>query len=193
MITESTTRFINPVAISYDQALYVAVLGLVVNCLSAWILASTPHHHHDHEHHHDHNLRAAYLHVLADALTSLLAIVALLAAKYYGANWMDPMMGIVGAILVTKWSYGLIRESMKVLLDRQVDQSLIERLRETKEGGRSDRVSDLHCWSIGHGNFSAEIAIVSDNPKSPDFYKSLIPANLGVVHSTIEVHRCPDH
>jgi len=202
MVTESTSRFINPVTISYDHALIVAVLGLVVNALSAWIFAATPHDHadhhehahgHDHAHHHDHNLRAAYLHVLADALTSVLAIIALLAAKFYGANWLDPFMGIVGAALVARWSYGLIRESAKVLLDRQAGSSVMTSIRECLERGTDDRVTDLHCWSIGHGIYAADVAIVSDAPKSPDEYRSLIPAELGVVHATIEVRRCPDH
>lgn len=190
MITESTSRFINPVAISYDQALIVAVVGLVVNALSAWILAATPHHH---DHHHDHNLRAAYLHVIADALTSVLAIVALLAAKYYGVNWLDPFMGLVGAALVARWSYGLIRESAKVLLDRQASSTLVDAVRRSIEYGSSDRVTDLHCWSIGHGIYAADLAVVSDEPQSADHYRSLISSDLGIVHATIEVHRCPSH
>ena len=196
MVTESTTRFIHPVVISYDQALLVAVLGLMVNGLSAWILAATPHDHdpaHGHEHHHDHNLRAAYLHVLADALTSILAIAALLAAKYYGANWMDPMMGIVGAVLVTRWSYGLIRNAAGVLLDRQADSRLITKLRESIERESSNRVTDLHCWSVGPGIYATEIAVVSDRPQTPDHYKSLIPEHLGIVHATVEVHACAGH
>lgn len=200
MVVESTSRLINPVAISYDQALIVAVAGLAVNGLSAWIFASTPHHHghghshnHDHEHRHDHNLRAAYLHVLADALTSLLAIVALLAAKYYGANWLDPVMGIVGAALVARWSYGLIRDSAMVLVDRQADAAMIEALRRTYEENGSDRVTDLHCWSIGHGMYAANVAILSDTPESPEHYRSMIPQGLGIVHSTFEIQQCPDH
>ena len=195
MVTESTSRFINPVAISYDQALIVAVVGLVVNALSAWILAATPHHHdhHSHDHHHDHNLRAAYLHVIADALTSVLAIVALLAAKYYAVNWLDPFMGLVGAALVARWSYGLIRESAKVLLDRQASSTLVDAVRNSIEHDSSDRVTDLHCWSIGHGIYAADLAVVSDEPQSADHYKSLIPSDLGIVHATIEVHRCPSH
>jgi cation diffusion facilitator family transporter len=201
MVTESTSRFISPVEISYDQALVVAVVGLIVNGASAWIFAATPHDHHDHHdhhghghaHHHDHNLRAAYLHVLADALTSLLAIVALLAAKFYGANWLDPLMGFVGAALVSRWSYGLIKQSARVLLDRQADEKTVLAIKKSLESRSGDRVTDLHCWSIGPGIFAADVAIVSDNPKSPDEYRSLLPEKLGIVHATIEVHRCLDH
>ena len=198
MAIESTKRLINPLAIAFDHALIVAVLGLIVNGVSAWVLISTPHEnvhsHHDHDHHgHDHNLKAAYLHVLADALTSLLAIAALLAGKYLGAGWLDPLMGIVGAILVARWSYGLIRETSKVLLDSQAEDAVLTQMRAAIEGESTDRITDLHIWSIGHGILAAEIAIVSDEPMTPDHYKSLIPKNLSIVHATIEVHRCTDH
>jgi cation diffusion facilitator family transporter len=199
MAIESTDRLINPVVITFDQAIIVAVIGLAVNGFCAWILISTPHDHghshgHHHEHHgHDHNLRAAYLHVLADALTSLLAIVALFAGKYMGASWLDPVMGIVGAALVTRWSYGLIRETGKVLLDKQADEHRIDDLRQAIEGDSLDRVTDLHMWSIGHEIFAAEMAIVSDTPQSPEHYKSLIPKTLGVAHVTVEVHQCMEH
>lgn len=222
MAIESTQRLIHPLAISFDNALWVAVLGLVVNGVSAWVLMSTPHghdHHHDrhadhrehpgdhdhdhddddhhpgraHAHGHDHNLRAAYLHVLADALTSLLAIAALLAGKYLGAYWMDPVMGLVGAALVARWSFGLIRDTAWVLLDRQVDAGQLDALRNAIEGGSTDRVTDLHLWMIGHGIFAAELAIVSDTPQSPAHYKSLIPPSLNVVHATVEVHQCDSH
>ncbi len=193
MVIESTGRLINPIAIAFDQALIVAVVGLIVNGVSAWILMSTPHEHEHAHDRHDHNLRAAYLHVLADALTSVLAIAALLAGKYFGAGWLDPAMGIVGAILVTRWSYGLIRDSSQVLLDRQADEHHLTELRESIEGASSDRVSDLHIWSIGHGIYAAEITVVSHDPKTPDHYKSLISPKLNVVHATVEVHRCTEH
>ncbi len=193
MVIESTDRLINPLSIAFDQALVVAVAGLVVNGVSAWVLVSTPHDHvHGHDHH-DHNLRGAYLHVLADAVTSLLAIVALLAGKYMGASWLDPAMGIVGAVLVTRWSYGLIRDTSRVLLDSQAEEHHVVALRESIEGHSTDRVTDLHIWSIGHGIFAADIAVVSDDPKTPDHYKSLIPSKLNIVHATVEVHRCTNH
>jgi cation diffusion facilitator family transporter len=210
MVIESTDRLINPLTISFDQALMVAVVGLLVNGVSAWVLMSTPHGHehghdqdhdhsdghnhaddHGHSHHgHDHNLRAAYLHVLADALTSLLAIVALLAGKYMGAGWLDPAMGIVGAVLVARWSWGLIRDTGRVLLDHQAEDHHLAVLRESIEGNSSDRITDLHVWSIGHGIFAAEIAIVSDEPRTPDYYKAQIPPLLDIVHVTVEIHHC---
>lgn len=201
MVIESTDRLINPLLIAFDQALIVAVVGLVVNGVSAWVLISTPHdhghshnHHDEHEHHgHDHNLRAAYLHILADAATSLLAIVALLAGKYMGAFWLDPVMGLVGAALVTRWSYGLIRDTSRVLLDRQTEEHKALALKESIEKDSVDLVTDLHIWNIGHNIFAAEIALVSDNPNTPDYYKSLIPSNLKIVHATVEIHRCTDH
>ena len=208
MAVESIERLFDPVVIGFDQAILVAVLGLLVNGASAWLLASTPHHHdhgHDHDcdhhgHHHgdasvpefrkDHNLRAAYLHVLADALTSLLAILALLAGKYAGAAWLDPVMGIVGAILVAHWSWGLLRVSAKVLLDWRAEDPLIDRLRGALLVDRSDRIADLHFWTIGQGQHAAEVTIVTDHARSPNHYKTLIPDDLGIAHVTIEVHRC---
>ena len=209
MVTESVDRLIHPLVIDFDHALLVANVGLVVNAACAWILMSTPHEHgyghahqtgsnheheHEHEHeseheaHHDHNLRAAYLHVLADALTSVLAIVALLAGKYFGASWLDPVIGIMGAILVARWSYGLIRDTARVLLDRQADDHLAKRLRESIEADGDHRVTDLHYWMIGHEIYAAELVIVSSRPATPGHYRSLIPAHLNVVHATIEVH-----
>jgi len=177
MVTESTGRLINPVAISFDQALIVAVVGLIVNGQD---------HGHDH-HHHDHNLKAAYLHVLADALTSLLAIGALLAGKFWGASWLDPTMGIVGAILVARWSFGLLRETGRILLDLQADDSIVLQLSTAIEESGVDQVADIHVWSIGQGAYSVQMLIVSSQPREPDYYKQLLPRRLNIVHVTIEV------
>jgi cation diffusion facilitator family transporter len=198
MAWESVHRILNPVDIAFNQAILVAVLGLIVNGASVFILDAGHHHHHDHgdhDHHHhhgeDHNLRSAYLHVMADALTSVLAIGALLTGKYFGWNWMDPVMGVVGAILVARWSIGLMRMSAGVLLDHQAPVELRERITEVVEAEKGNRVSDLHVWSIGPGIWSAEIAVVCDAPQDPDHYKALLPDELRLVHVTIEVHRCP--
>lgn len=196
MVTESVARLVNPVEIVFDSALLVAVIGLIVNGVSAWILSSSSHsgkhdHHdgHRHDHHHDHNLRAAYLHVLADALTSILAIAALLAGKYLDAVWMDAAMGIVGAVLVTRWSIGLIRESSRVLLDFQAPPEILEQIRTALETSPQDRVTDLHVWMIGPGIYAAEIALVSKDPQSPDAYRTRLPDECSVAHATVEIRR----
>ncbi|WP_288373579.1 CDF family Co(II)/Ni(II) efflux transporter DmeF [uncultured Marinobacter sp.] len=198
MVIESIGRFIQPVPISFNGAIFVAIIGLVVNGVSAWILGDAGHDHghshgHDHGHHHhhhnDHNRRAAYLHVLADALTSVLAIVALLAGKYAGWNWMDPMMGIVGAVLVTRWSWQLLRETSKVLLDEQ-DQDMEEAVKQAVEGGET-KVSDLHVWAIGPDIHAAIVSVVSHQPESPSAYKERIQARCqSLVHVTVETLQC---
>ncbi|TDX24784.1 cation diffusion facilitator family transporter [Modicisalibacter xianhensis] len=194
---ESVSRFFNPVAIVFDKAILVAMIGLLVNGISAWILGvhnhSHNHGHSGHEHHqeHDHNRRAAYFHVLADALTSLLAIFALLAAKYLGWQWMDPMMGIIGAILITRWSWGLLLDTSRVLLDRQIHE-LDDEVRSVIENNTSDRISDLHIWSIGPGIYAGIIALVSDEPKPPHVYRDKMLQHLPqLVHATFEVEQCP--
>jgi len=128
--------------------------------------------------------------VLADALTSVLAIFALLAGKYLGQGWLDPFMGIVGAALVLRWSWGLLRSSSRVLLDMQVPEEMREEIRKSIESGSDHRVSDMHVWSIGPGLHAAEIAIVSSRPLETPGYFDLLPKNLGIVHLTIETHRC---
>ncbi|RMG12586.1 MAG: cation transporter [Planctomycetota bacterium] len=185
MAWESVERVLFPTPIAFDQAIAVAVLGLLVNGISVFVLGA-----HDHDHDHDHNLRSATLHVFADALTSLTAIVALLAGKFWGANWLDPVMGIVGALLVARWSLGLLRETASVLLDFQAPEQVRREVREAIEGD-DDRVSDLHVWSIGPGVRAACISVVSHRPQSPDAYRRRLPARLGLRHVTVEVHRCP--
>ena len=193
MAVESVNRLFNPVDIIFNQAIAVAVLGLVVNGASLYILGG---HHdggghaHGHSHgHDDHNLRAAYLHVMADALTSILAILALLSAKYFGWNWMDPIMGIVGAVLVATWSWGMVRDTSHVLLDRQAPARIRVAMRAAIEGRGASRVADLHVWSIGPNIYVAVITVVADEPKEPDHYKAMLPKDLGVVHTTVEVYR----
>jgi cation diffusion facilitator family transporter len=198
MVWESVERMIHPVSIAFNQAIFVAVLGLIVNGASVFIL--NDHHDHQHQHdghedhdhghhhsHHDHNLRAAYLHVLADALTSLLAILALLAAKYMGLVWMDPLMGIVGAILVARWSLGLLRTTSAVLLDKQGPDDIQAKIKQCIEDG-DNGVTDLHVWSIGPSIYGAIISVVARDPQPPEHYKDLLPSNLGLVHVTVEVH-----
>jgi len=194
---ESVSRLVNPVDIALNQAIVVAVLGLAVNGASVFILGADDHEHDHHEgddhdhHHHDHNLKSAYLHVMADALTSLLAIVALLSAKYFSWIWMDPAMGVVGAVLVARWSYGLLGTTAAVLLDRQAPDQLQLAIRDAIEQDGDSRVTDLHVWSIGPGIYSAQIALVARDPAAPDEYRSRIPASSGLVHIAIEVHACP--
>lgn len=138
----------------------------------------------------DHNLKSAYLHVFADAMTSVFAIVALLAAKYFGWVWADPFMGVVGAIMVARWSLGLITGAGTVLLDRQTSKDMCDRVIGIVESYKDTRVTDLHIWSIGPGLYSANMSVVTGYPDSPDKYKTLIPADLGVVHATVEVYPC---
>ena len=199
---ESLLRLVEPVPISFEQAIMVAVIGLAVNLLSAWLLRDDHHHHHghahrhdgqDHGHHHGHgqdnNLRAAYLHVLADALTSVLAIVALLLGRAYGWYWADPVMGVVGAIVISRWSFGLIRDTGSVLLDRvPQDRDLEGKIRDAVEN-RHDTITDLHVWQIGPGHYSVIVSIASSEPKSPLAYKAALQKIDHVGHTTVEVHR----
>lgn len=197
---ESLLRLANPVEIRFGQAIGVAVVGLVVNLACAWLLRDDHdhhhhghgHHHHDHDHHYharDNNLRAAYLHVLADALTSILAIVALLAGRGYGWTWADPAMGVVGALVIARWSWGLIRDSAAVLLDRvPEDEDLPQEIRAAIETG-TDRIADLHVWQVGPGHHAAIVSLVSSDPHSPSHYKSRLARIHALSHITVEVER----
>ena len=207
MAIESGRRLLHPVEIAFNQAIFVAVVGLIVNLVSMFILGGhherNSHHHQRSvpsdssliphpsslpDHHHDHSLRAAYIHVLADALTSVLAIVALLSAKYLDAHWMDPMMGILGAILVARWSWTLVRTSARVLLDRQAPENLLSEIRQRIESNGNAHVLDLHVWSIGPGIYAADISLHTDSSRPASEFRSLLPDNLGLVHVTVEVN-----
>jgi cation diffusion facilitator family transporter len=189
---ESITRLIHPRGIAYDEALAIAVLGLSVNLASAWLLGDTDHHnHHDHRHDDaDHNLRAAYVHVLADAAISLLAIGGLLLARNFGLVFMDPAVGLIGMGVILSWSYGLLRDSGGVLLDITPDDHLREAIKARLETD-GDFVSDLHLWRLGPGHRAAVISIVSNHPKSPQEHKARLTDLPGLSHVTIEVLRCP--
>ena len=194
MAWESVERLVNPVEIAFGQAILVAAIGLVVNLASLLILGHGGPHEHSNEHHldHDHNLKSAYLHVSADALTSVLAILALLSAKFLYLVWMDPLVGIAGAIMVSRWSFSLLRATTAVLLDRQGPERLRGTIRKAIESVGNDRISDLHLWSVGPNMYALIVCLVSHHPKSPSHYKHLIPDGLGLVHVTVEVHKCTD-
>jgi cation diffusion facilitator family transporter len=197
---ESVARLLSPVLIRFDQAIFIAVLGLVVNLVTAWMLYDEEHHHthvHDHgdDHHHadtrDHNIRSAYFHVLADALTSVLAIVALLAGRFYGWMFMDPLMGVVGALIIAHWSIGLMRTAGAVLVDAVPDRKLAALVRRRLEV-EGDKVADMHLWRLGPGHSALIASLVSDHPQAPDAYKARLKGIEGLSHVTVEVHRCEE-
>ncbi|MBU6464291.1 MAG: CDF family Co(II)/Ni(II) efflux transporter DmeF [Bradyrhizobium sp.] len=196
---ESVLRLVHPVPIAYGEAIAVAALGLCVNLASAWLLRDDHDHHghghshshaHGHHHHHDNNLRAAYVHVLADAATSLLAIAALVVAMYSQWVWTDPAVGIVGSFVIASWAYGLVRDSGAVLLDVRADENLETVIRDRIET-RGDRITDLHLWQVGPGHCAAVISVISDNPLAPATYKRRLGGLKRLCHVTVEVERCP--
>ncbi len=205
---ESVIRLVHPVAIAYGEAIAVAALGLGVNLVSAWLLRDRhdhDHHGHGHSHggshgsshgsspghrHHDNNLRAAYIHVLADAATSVLAIAALVIAMYSRWVWADPAVGIIGSLVIASWAFGLIRDSGAVLLDVSVDKNLEAVIRDRLET-RGDRVTDLHLWQVGPGHRAAVISVISDHPLPAATYKRRLNGLRGLSHVTIEVELCP--
>lgn len=191
MVAESLQRLFAPQNIMFNEALLVAVVGLVVNLVSALLLNDHSHSHGgcDNGHHnHDHNLKAAYLHVLADALTSVLAIIALLAGKHMGWIWLDPAMGIVGALVITRWAYGLLRDTSKILLDRNEDQEVTQKIYSIIEADADNRIADLHLWKINSNKHASIISIVTHYPKPPNHYKELLKNLKNLDHITIEVH-----
>jgi cation diffusion facilitator family transporter len=214
VLGESVARLATPVDIRFDEAIGVAVVGLVVNVVCALLLRGVsapddgPHEHargHGHAHghghgssstdvdstqHRDHNLRGAYLHVIADALTSVLAIAALLAGRQLGWAWMDPAMGIVGSIVIARWSVRLVRDTSAVLLDAEVERARRDRIREAFAAHADTEVADLHLWRVGPAHLAAIVSVVSHSPEDPDHYKRLLARFKDLAHVTVEVHRC---
>nr|WP_201797867.1 CDF family Co(II)/Ni(II) efflux transporter DmeF [Photobacterium rosenbergii] len=196
MLVESVHRLFNPQAIQFNEAIMVAVIGLVVNVISVFLL----HDHHSHEHHHghshghghDHNLRAAYFHVLADALTSLLAIVALLFGKYLGYDWLDAIMGMVGAVIITRWAWGLMRQTSPILLDGNIDHNYQQKIINTLEQDADNKVSDIHIWKVSADHYAAMISLVTHHPKAANEYKQLLSEFDKLSHLTIEVNKCQE-
>ena len=205
---EAAMRLYAPMPINFYQATWLAVAALLVNLASAALLFDHNHrdnhpaHAHGHDHdpdhvherrgHHDSNIRAAYIHVLADALTSVLAIIALLTGRFYGWVFMDPAMALVGVCVILSWSSGLVRSAGTVLLDMVPDRHLAGLIRKRLEVG-DDRVSDLHLWRLGPGHVGVIAAVVSDEPRAPSAYKARLEGIEGLSHVTIEVHACERH
>ena len=205
MVIGSIERLLSPEIIHYQEAIIVGVLGLIVNIVCAWLLGHAHHdhdhshgdHHHGHDLHHDHqhdlNLKSAYTHVIADAATSVLAIVALVGGWIYGWSWLDPVMGIIGAILVAVWAKGLVKETAKVLLDREMDHPVVEEIREvlsSENDSNSTRVTDLHVWRVGKNAYACSIGLVTkDQMLTPAAIKQQLSVHDEIVHTTIEIHR----
>lgn len=211
MIVGSAERLLSPQPIHYREAIVVAILGLLVNVVCALILgrAGHPHEHghahghghaHDHGpahgHHHDLNLKSAYVHVLADAATSVLAIAALVGGWLYGWSWLDPVMGLVGAVLVGVWAKGLVTDTGKILLDREMDHPVVDEIREVIEadaGAGDTKITDLHVWRVGQNVYSCAVTVVTHDPLlTADQVRERLSVHEEVVHATIEIHRCPD-
>lgn len=201
MLYESVERLMAPTPIHYDQAIAIAAVGLAINLACAWLLKDGHHGHghgHDHDHGHGHahahgsdlNLRSAYLHVVADAATSVLAIVALFGGKLWGAAWLDPVMGIVGAGLVAVWAYGLLRASGKVLLDAEMDAPVVAEIHEAIEACPFQAtITDLHVWRVGKGKYACILGLVTDTQATPSYFREVLAVHEELAHVTVEVNR----
>jgi cation diffusion facilitator family transporter len=202
MVAESIHRLVDPAPIDFAPALTVAFIGLAVNLASAWVLhagehgpaAEDPHSHahgHDHDHqHHDLNLRSAYVHVVADAFTSVLAIVALAAGLWAGWHWLDPVMGVVGSAVIAWWAKGLLADSARVLLDREMDSPVVGRIRGAIESDDDAEIADLHVWRVGRESYAAVVTVVAHAPLTPVAYRDRLAHIDSLVHVSVEVNRC---
>lgn len=196
MVFQSVERLLSPSPIHYDPAIIIAIVGLLVNLACAWLLKvghghDHHHEHHDHApHHHDLNLRAAYLHVVADAATSVLAILALIGGKYWGASWLDPALGIAGAGLVAVWAYRLLRDSGRVLLDAEMNAPIVGEIREVINASPiKAEISDLHVWHVGKGKYACILSLVTTDDVSSEYFRRQLGIHEELAHITVEVHR----
>jgi cation diffusion facilitator family transporter len=201
MGVESVARLLQPTTIRFDEAIPVAILGLAVNIVSAWLLSAGHAHSHSHEahghghdhghehhHHHDLNLRSAYLHVVADAATSVLAIIALAGGKYFGATWLDPVMGIVGTVLVGRWAIGLLRDTGRVLLDAEMDAPVVAEVREVVAAlPGAPRLHDLHVWRVGKGKYACIVSLGVDDELRAEEVREALAVHDELVHVTVEI------
>jgi cation diffusion facilitator family transporter len=215
LVLESLQALRTPRSVAYGEAAWVAAIGLAVNLASAWLLArgarpqgaraqGAQEHGHAHAHahahpgrppharpHHDHNFGAAYLHVIADALTSVLALAALAGGAWFGWRWLDPAVALVGAAVIGQWALGSLRGSARVLVDATEDPQLARRIRERVECDGDARVSDLHAWQVGTRAWCAVVSVVADRPLPALDYRTRLDAIEELRHVTVEVHRCP--
>jgi len=203
MVYQSIERLISPTPIHYEQAIAIAIVGLLVNLASAWMLKDGHHGHshhghedhghdhaHDHHGHHDLNLRSAYMHVLADAATSVLAIIALFGGKLWGFSWLDPVMGLVGATLVSIWAYGLLRDTGRVLLDAEMGAPVVEEIREVIAGSPiKAEIADLHVWRVGKGKYACILSLATHNDVSPGYFKERLSIHEELVHISVEINQ----
>jgi cation diffusion facilitator family transporter len=193
MAGESVHRLFVPLEIHFNEAIGIACLGLLVNLGCAVLLADRHHEHGGSSHQHDLNLRAAYMHVLADAFTSVLAITALTGGKFFGWAWLDPVVGVVGSVVVFSWAYTLLRDTSGILLDCTPESSdLPAEIRRSIESDGDSLVTDLHVWQVGIGKYAAMISVVAHEPKSCESYRALLRGHHELVHVTIETQHCPE-
>ncbi len=194
MLFQSVERLITPAPIHYPQAIAIAAVGLLVNLVCAWLLKDRHAHHNGHEehhghHHHDLNLRSAYLHVVADAATSVLAILALTGGMFWGADWLDPVMGIVGAGLVAVWAYGLLWDTGRILLDADMNAPIVAEIREViAVCPIQAEISDLHVWQVGKGKYACILSLFTAEDVNPEHFKEELSIHEELVHITIEVN-----
>ena len=196
MIYESVYRMIHPREIAFSEAIGVTIIGLAVNFASVLILHGRGGHSHDHshadghDHDHDHNFRAAYLHVLADTLTSILALFALFSGKLFGWTFLDPVMGVVGGLLISRWAWSLIRNTGKILLDGSAGEDICSKIRKTVESDNDSRIIDLHAWRIGSAEVAAIVSVATADNRTAEEYRNRIHQSVNVNHLSVEVHPC---